>query len=506
MSDAGPTTPDALFDELRAHPDWPERRRDAVLDRLVERFPAADLIRAVRGRLHDLGGADAETLLRLVEAHPRPDLLDALALALAAQPGLAPERAWDALAVLDGAGVLDDHPALAERWEELNETLDDAGSIEELVGQIEDDPEGIWLALQGLVAVEPEVRPEIVAGLARVPLGPGLVEFLRLLAYCHDEPTRAAALAALAADPDPGPPLRDAWADLAAHHPVAVVAAAARQRFGADGPPAVVARPTPRLTRVLVTAVDGRGQGRVVLGGSRDGRRATAVFLCDVGLGLVDLVGEIEPESAGADATFDEIAGRLAADAVEGDPALALGLLGGGLFLSGPAAPPSWRFWVEATAGHVTPRAFRTEVPGIGDGPLGPAETAACSSAVLDACADWLDASPLTFELAEEILLREGQSPPDPKRDAGAYRFLFEHRLQGQLETYRRMLLWMAGFWRSSGADGLTRAALEIAAQLSDAPNVVPGHPFAVALTTRSLAAAQDGLRRGIDPRREPRP
>ena len=108
--------------------------------------------------------------------------------------------------MLDGAGVLDEHPALAERWDELNEGLDEAGSIEELVEQIEADPDGIWLALQGLVAVEPEVRPEIVAGLARVPLGPGLVEFLRLLAYCHDEPTRAAALDALSADPGRGPP------------------------------------------------------------------------------------------------------------------------------------------------------------------------------------------------------------------------------------------------------------------------------------------------------------
>jgi len=506
VNDAGPT-PDALFNELRAHPDWSDRQRDDALDRLVERFPADTLVRAVRGRLHDLSGADAETLLRLVEAHPRPDLLDALAAALDAQPDLAPERAWDALAVLDGAGVLADLPALTERWDELNETLDDAGSIEELVGQIEDDPEGIWLALQGLNAVEPEVRPEIVAGLARVPLGPGLIEFLRLLAYSHDEPTRDAALSALAADPSPNPWLHHAWADLAAHHPVAPVATAARQRLAAGSPPALPDRPPPALARSLVTAVDGRGRGRIVLSGSRDGRRATAVFLCDVSRGLVELVGEIEPESTAADAAFEEIAGRLAADVVEGNPALALGLLGGSLFLSGPGAPPSWRFWVEATAGHVPARPFRTEVPRIGTGSLTPAETAASSSAVLDACDDWLDASPLTFELAEEILLREGESsPPDPKRDAGAYRFLFEHRLQGQLETYRRMLFWMGGFWAGSGDDGLARAALEIASQLSDAPNVVPGHPFAVALTTRSLAAAQTSLRRGIDPRREPPP
>ena len=86
--------------------------------------------------------------------------------------------------------------------------------------------------------------------------------------------------------------------------------------------------------------------------------------------------------------------------------------------------------------------------PGSDPDALTPAETAGRALAVLDACPDWLDDSALTYELAEEILLREGDAAPDPRRDAGAYRFLFEHRLNGRLETYRRMLLWMSGFWR----------------------------------------------------------
>ncbi len=123
---------------------------------------------------------------------------------------------------------------------------------------------------------------------------------------------------------------------------------------------------------------------------------------------------------------------------------------------------------------------------------------------MLDACPSWIDASHLTYELAEEIALREGDTTPDPRRDAGAYRYLFEHRLQGQLEWYRRMLFWMATFWHAACDDDLGRSALALAVQLSDAQHVVPGHPFTVALTTRSLVAAQHDLRRGIDPRRPP--
>ena len=97
------------------------------------------------------------------------------------------------------------------------------------------------------------------------------------------------------------------------------------------------------------------------------------------------------------------------------------------------------------------------------------AEMSAQARLVLDACPAWLDLSPLTFELAKEILLREGRLTVDPDRDAGAYRFLFEHRLIHRLELYRRMLLWMARFWQSSEQDDLWQSALALAYQLSDA-------------------------------------
>ncbi len=121
---------------------------------------------------------------------------------------------------------------------------------------------------------------------------------------------------------------------------------------------------------------------------------------------------------------------------------------------------------------------------------------------VLDACPSWLDNSPLTFELAEELLLRWDGAPPDPDRDAGAYRFLFEHRLRGQLELYRRMLSWMGWLWQAAGATELARSALTLVEQLSDPQHVVPAHPFTAALSTRSLAAAQQALRLGFDPRK----
>ncbi len=107
----------------------------------------------------------------------------------------------------------------------------------------------------------------------------------------------------------------------------------------------------------------------------------------------------------------------------------------------------------------------------------------------------------MTFELAEEIWLREGRTAADPERDAGAYRFLFEHRLIHCLELYQRMLLWMAWLWKFRTRLELSRSALALASQLSDEQYAVPSHPFTVELTTRSLEAAQRRLRTTADPR-----
>src|SRR5690242_19061455 len=105
------TTPEAHLDAFRDHPEWDDRRRDEELDRMVRRFSPERWMTAVRGRLGDLRGGDAEPLLRLIDSHATPDLLGELADALIAQHDLAPDRAWEALALLEGRGVLEGYPA-----------------------------------------------------------------------------------------------------------------------------------------------------------------------------------------------------------------------------------------------------------------------------------------------------------------------------------------------------------------------------------------------------------
>src|SRR5207248_1104321 len=149
-------------------------------------------------------------------------------------------------------------------------TLEEDGSLDQLAAQIENDPEGLWLALQGLSAIEPEIRAQIIGGLAQVveAPGPNLIEFLRLLNYAHEPATRAAALDALAGVPldDDDPKLVAAWASLAADPPDPEVSERARRWLGRHDR-GVLARPsssqatslqtTPRLVRSLVTAIDG---------------------------------------------------------------------------------------------------------------------------------------------------------------------------------------------------------------------------------------------------------
>jgi hypothetical protein len=53
------------------------------------------------------------------------------------------------------------------------------------------------------------------------------------------------------------------------------------------------------------------------------------------------------------------------------------------------------------------------------------------------------------------------------------------------------MLFWMSSFWQAADDEALGRSALALAWQLSEPQHSIPGHPFLVALTTRSLASAQ---------------
>jgi hypothetical protein len=499
-AESEPPTPEILLDALRQHPEWSASERVAQLDRLITGFPSARLLASIRARLGDLGGPDAEIMLRILEGYGSPDDLRALADALRNQPGLAADRAWEALALLADAGLLEEYRELSERWDELEEGLDEEATLAQLAEQLEEGPEEVALALEGLEAVEPEVRCAIVAGLARLPLGPGLIEFLRLLAFAHDLPTRSAALDVLAGHSVDEPGLEAVWNSIATDHPDPEISALARGKLGLVT--AIVqgslARTAARLDRTLVTDLDGAGRGAIVISSRRGPEPATAAFACDLSVGIRGVQGD---RTAGGGTLHDDLehwAERSGRAVVRDVPELAVGLLAGCLGLCGPETPLAVRYWIEATVGpDFRPRPFPAPFPGWDPSTIPFEEMSQRAREVFAACPEWRDESPLTSELAREITLRESGAPPDPQRDAGAYRYLFEHRLRDQLEQYRRRLFWMASFWEAAGQIELARSALALAWQLSDAQHVVPSHPFTVALTTLSLTAAQEHLRRG---------
>ena len=81
--------------------------------------------------------------------------------------------------------------------------------------------------------------------------------------------------------------------------------------------PARAQRPGPRLTRCLVTPVDGQGRGSIVVSVNQSEQRRTAAFLCDVRLGICDVVGEVEPESPRAGGLIDALDPQPEGDSAE---------------------------------------------------------------------------------------------------------------------------------------------------------------------------------------------
>jgi hypothetical protein len=258
-----------------------------------------------------------------------------------------------------------------------------------------------------------------------------------------------------------------------------------------------------RLSCCLVTPVDGRGRGSIALSVNQAGQRRTAAFLCDVRRGIRDVVGEVERDSPSAGSLLEELDVQADGGGARDVPELALGLLAGTLALSRHISPAA-REWLDGTVGpRFQPGAVPAMVPGADAGLIPWQEMPARVHALFESCPTWLDRSALTFDLAEEISLREdGRAPvPDPNRDAGLYRFLFEHRIIHLIEMYRLMLLWMGWVWKATARWELSRTALALAAVLSDEQCAVPSHPFAVELATRSLRAAQRLVRTPLDPR-----
>jgi hypothetical protein len=208
------------------------------------------------------------------------------------------------------------------------------------------------------------------------------------------------------------------------------------------------------------------------------------------------VVGEVETGSSAHVSLMETLSLDCGGDCVHDLPELALPLLAATLKLCARTVPLGVRDWLDGTLGPgFSPSELPTEVPGLDAWPIPQREMPRRARRVIEACPSWLDRSPLTFQLAEEIGLRKEGHAIDPVRDAGAYRFLFEHHLIHRVELYRRMLLWMAWLWRFSGDLELARSALALCCQLSDEQYVVPSHPFILSLTTRSFESAQAWLR-----------
>lgn len=471
-------SPTEILDEL-GHDDAADDACAEVVDRLVMGFDDEELRDALRGRLGDLRGARGSVVLRLVEAYADELLGIELAEALATQPDLAPDRSWEALMIVQGLGLLDAYPELAERLEEIDAIADEGEtSLDELARQLEENDENRWIALQGLSGIEQPVRVEIIRGLAaRRPMTQGVVALLRLLSKGPDAASRNVAAEALRA-----------WEAEEALAPPETSLELIRRggqlddRMGTD------------LHQSLFSSLDSAGRGTIALVSQTAEGWRIAIFTCDVMKGIVGVTGR------SAD-SWDEIQGAIELirrDSrqlwTSGAGGVAAGLLAGSLMLGGGVEDAEVHDWLEKTLGRaLEPRPFPAPDVENQEEEFDHAAAVEASRVVLEALPDWIDDSRIMEEFAEELLLR-GERSPDPERNSGAYRFLFENRLLHRLELDRRMLIWMSIFWRADGRRPLSDAAVRLAEQLADEQNAVPGHPFVLELTTRSLRGAQDRL------------
>jgi hypothetical protein len=385
----------------------------------------------------------------------------------------------------------------------------DMSWLEEIVALLENDPGECWLAMESLADLDEGTRRAIIVELSDHRSLPGVLALLHLLSAASDPGTRSAARQALAETERPQiSPAIDGHVDRPGDSessgdgssPTESAPPGVQLQVYSRSETSALEAVGIRIVRGLVTPVDGQGRGTVVVSSSRMGQRRTAAFWCDVRSGILDAVGEVEPDSPSAGRLVDEWINQTGGDCASDVPELAVRLLGGSLHIGGATTPGHVREWVDGMLGTgFQPSGSMGIFPRDDTSSIADEEMAAHAHAVLDACPSWLDRSALTFELAEEIALREGSMAPDPVRDAGAYRYLFEHLLIHRLEMYRRMLLWMAWVWQGSGLPGLSESAFVLACQLSDEQYEVPSHPFTVALSTRSLEAAQELLRTAED-------
>jgi hypothetical protein len=326
-----------------------------------------------------------------------------------------------------------------------------------------------------------------------------------LLAYSEDEVTRRASLRGLSsevADQELEQKRLAAWHDLLRHHPDASVMELAQgivtTKTALKSSSSECSGPVIRSTVVEALAGTGIGRIAVLANDQRRGQWNAAIFTCDVDRGVVLVEGETASSTSSVEPLLNHLRSTSTQDTLEDANGLAVSLLGACWSIGRPHDPAA-RFWLEATVGSAVHAKSIAEAlePQIKITPV----TMQSAAFVLDHCTDWFDRSGRVYELAEEILLRHGDVEPDYARDAGALRFLFEHRLVDRLEIYRRMLVWMSWLWHEGGADELAGAAAGLARELGDPQHAVPSHAWFREISRRSLRAAMSDILYAGDPR-----
>lgn len=457
-----PERPEDLLEAIEpARWDSFELRRPDF-ERWVGAFPVEVWRDCLRPRLNPLRIDRAEALLRVVEALGDFELFSDLVETLVAQKNLPTDWVGHALDVMEAAiGRAETDRSASLAIEEESSTrvgVAKESIVEESIETLEADADGPRVVADVLRTVESSFRDELLEDLAlRSPDGLG----------------RRAPLERFS----PGTLGRDAKAS-------DELATERRRTVGESSP----ARRGPLGS--LVTSIDGDGRGLIALATFDERGPFASAFLCDLIDGVIGATTALgdDPRSFLA-----ELAGRPERESLLDRVKPTLELLSGCLSLSEPSALV--REALDRLVGDdFRPRPFLA--PEFADRDEAPKLDRPKVQEILDLCPDWSDDSPLVARLAREIYLREDSTVPDPDRDAGAYRFYFEHRLAGRLERFARMFVWTAAFRRAGGLDDEpTRAILTLARRLIDPQHAVPGHPFAIEWTTRILTRALESER-----------
>ncbi len=448
------TTPAETFTLLRACGDWPASRREALMTRMMSRFEPTALLAAARPRLDDFDALDFEAAVWVVDAYGDEDDARRLARGVAARPRLEPERAYYVLAAVEKFGVLEDEPGLASRWDEIRELLGEDDEVDE---------DGIGIADELTRLIECEGDVAFIADWVDSLDSSLRAEVVEILSEQADVAAAGAVLTRL----------KGQASSSVASTEIAAPAASERE------------------VECWVSAVDGAGRGVLLTAASVEDGFAVVAIVCDVLDGVVEVVEARIGSRADLDAYCDARLGPVERDRTGGlrARALATHLVATGLARTERSRAVAIRDVVERVFGSALPHAGMMFATTSDEPGLDHDEAAQASARLLEALPEWRDGSELTQSLAAQVSLKP-DGLLDRVRDAGAVRYLAEHRLLGRLDRYRDMLRWMAAFWAAADAVEPACDAFRLAAALDDPQNAVASHPFLVELAARSLAPA----------------